>query len=70
MVEEPFQLIFIKIRNIVLVFLFSQASLAAVAGDILSAAGEAVDGQTAVVSTALAFRHAGGKLQLVDLFDT
>ena len=47
----------------VIVFLLSNAALAAVAGNILTAAGKFVNGKATVVGTALAFSHAGFKLQ-------
>ena len=39
----------------ILVFLFSDTALAAVSADVLTAAGEFVDGQTAAVRTAFLF---------------
>ena len=41
----------------VFVAFFANAALAAVAADKLASAGEAVDGQTALVCTAFAFCH-------------
>ena len=52
-----------------LFFFFSDTTLAAVAGDIAAAAGEFIDGQTAVVRTAVALGHGGGELQVVDFVD-
>ena len=45
-----------------LLLFFSETALTAVAADELTSAGEAVDGQTAVVGTALAFCHGGRKV--------
>ena len=49
------------------IFLTSDTSFTTVAGDILTAAGEAVDGQTAAVGTTAAFGHAGLEFQVADL---
>ena len=51
------------------ILLLADAPLTAVAADILAAAGKTVDGQTAVIGTALAVGHPGGILQGVDLFN-
>ena len=51
----------------VIVFLLSNAALAAVAGNILTAAGKFVNGKATVVGTALAFSHAGFKLQIYNV---
>ena len=64
-------LIFIveKVRDMILVLFFSKSALTAVSTDIFAAAGEFVDGQTAVVGTSAAVRHGGGVLQAVDLIN-
>ena len=64
-------LIFIveKVRDMILVLFFSKSTLTAVSTDIFTAAGEFVDGQTAVVGTSAAVRHGGGVLQAVDLIN-
>ena len=49
------------------ILLTTDTAFATVAGDELTAAGEFVDGQTAVVGTALTFCHAGLELQVADL---
>ena len=49
------------------ILLTADTTFTAVAGDELTAAGEFVDGQTAVVGTTLTFRHAGLQLQIADL---
>ena len=67
--EDPLVLVFIKVRDIVLVAFLADTALAAVAGDELAAAGKAVDGKTAVVGTALALGHGCRKFQIVDLVD-
>ena len=59
----------VHVRNMVCVFLLSDSSLAAVSADVLAAAGEAVDGQAAVVRAALAVGALCGVLQCVDLVD-
>ena len=63
------QLIFIKVWNIIFVFLFADTTFAAVSGNILSAAGKLVDRQSAVVCTALTFCHTCGKGKGIDLVD-
>ena len=67
--EDPLVFIFKQIRDMIFVLLFSDAALAAVAADILPAAAETVDGQTAAVGTALAVGHTGGIFQRIDLVD-
>ena len=67
--EDPLVLVFVQVRDMILVALLADAALAAVAGDELAAAGEAVDGQAAVVGAALALSHGGGEFQAVDLVD-
>ena len=64
-------LIFIveKVRDMILVLFFSKSTLTAVSTDIFTAAGEFVDGQTAVVGTSAAVCHGGGVLEAVDLID-
>lgn len=66
-IKDPFELIVKKIGNPVCVFLLSNAALAAVAGNILTAAGKFVNGKATVVGTALAFSHAGFKLQIYNV---
>ena len=51
------------------IFLFSETPFTAVSGNELSAAGKAVDGQTAVVGTAFALSHGRCKFQGIDLFN-
>ena len=53
----------------ILVALFSDTALTAVAADKLTSAGEAVDGQTALIGAALAFGHGGRKGQRIDAVD-
>ena len=67
--EDPFVFVFEQVRNMIFVFLFSDTALAAVSADVLTAAGEFVDGQTAAVRTAFAVCHRGRVFQLIDLFD-
>ena len=67
--EEPFVFVFEQVRNMIFVLLFSDTALAAVSADVLTAAGEFVDGQTAAVRTSLAVCHRGRIFQLVDLFN-
>ena len=67
--EEEFILIFKKVRDLFFILFLAQTALAAVSADELTAAGEAIDGQTAVVSAAFTFCHRGGELKLVDLLD-
>ena len=67
--EDPFVFVFEQVRNMIFVFLFSDTAFAAVSADVLAAAGEFVDGQTAAVRTSLAVCHRGRIFQLVDLFD-
>ena len=65
--KQPFQLVFKQIGHLTWILRLSKSPLAAVAGDILTAAGEPVNGQTAVVGAALALCHAGFKFQGIDL---
>ncbi len=67
--EEQFVFEIIEVWNVFLILFLADAPLAAVSADKLTAAGEAVDGQAALVGTALALGHGGGKLQAVDLID-
>ena len=67
--EEEFILIFKKVRDLFFILFLAQTALTAVSTDELTAAGEAVDGQTAVVGAAFTFCHRGGELKLVDLLD-
>ena len=67
--EDPFVFVFEQVRNMIFVFLFSDTALAAVSADVLTAAGEFVDGQTAAVRTSLTVCHRGRIFQLVDLFN-
>ena len=68
-VKQKLVLIFKQIRNLFFVTFFSDTTLAAVSGHKLTAAGEAVDRQTALVGTALTFCHIGSKLKAVDLIN-
>ena len=61
--------IFEQVRHMVLILLFANATFAPVARDILTASGELIDGQTAVVGTAFAVGHSGFIFQSVDLFN-
>ena len=65
--KQPFIFVLVKIGYVIFVFLFADSPLAAVAADKLAAAGEFVDGQTAVVGTSSAVGHGGGIFQGVDL---
>ncbi len=65
--EVTFQLIVEEVGRAVLFFGLAKPPLAAVAGNVLTAAGKFVDGQPAVVGAALTFGHAGLKLQICDL---
>ena len=67
--KQPFIFVLVKIGYVIFVFLFADSPLAAVAADKLAAAGEFVDGQTAVVGTSAAVGHGGGIFQGVDLVD-
>ena len=49
------------------ILLTTDTAFATIAGDELTAAGELIDGQTAIVGTALTFCHTGLKLQVADL---
>ena len=49
------------------ILLSTNTAFATVAGDELTATGELVDGQTAVVGTTLTFCHTGLELQVADL---
>ena len=49
------------------ILLTTDTAFATIAGDELTAAGELIDGQTAVVGTTLTFRHAGLELEIADL---
>ena len=65
--EQTLVLIFIKVRDMILVLLFADTALAAVSAYKLAAACEFVDGKTAVVGTSVAVGHGGGVFQLIDL---
>ena len=67
--EDQFVLKIVKVGQVVRIALLSDAALAAVAADELAAAGEAVDGKTAVVGTALALGVVSRVLQGIDLLD-
>ena len=67
--EEELVFKFKQVRHVILVALFSDAALTAVAADKLTSAGEAVDGQTALIGAALAFGHGGRKGQRFDAVD-
>ena len=58
-----------QIWNFLLVFLFAKALLTPVSADELAAAGEFVDGQTAVIGAAFAVCHGSRKFQCIDLLD-
>ena len=49
------------------ILLTTDTAFATIAGDELTAAGELIDGQTAVVGTTLTFCHTGLELQVADL---
>ena len=61
--EEAFIFISEQVRSRIFLLLFTKSALAAVAGDVAASAGEFVDGQTAVVGTAVAFGHGSGIFQ-------
>ena len=65
--EQPFIFPGKQIWSRILFFLPAKAPLTAVAGDITSAPGEFIDGQTAVVGTSAAFGHGSGKRQFLHL---
>ena len=65
--KQSFVFIFIKIRNVIFVLFFTDASFAAVSADKLTSAGEFVDRQTAVVGTSAAVRHRCCIFQFIDL---
>ena len=67
--EQPFQLVFKQVRHLAGILRFSQSPFAAVAGDVLAAAGKPVDGEPAVIGAAPALCHAGLKFQGIDLID-
>ena len=67
--EKKFVFIFEKVRDFFFVFFFSESALTTVSADELTSSGETVDGQAAVVGTALAFCHGGRELELIDLFN-
>ena len=67
--KDPLIFIVKKVRDMILVLLFSKAAFAAVSADVFTSAGEFVDGQTAVVGTSAAVCHGGSVLQAVDLID-
>ena len=65
--ENTFIFIFVKVRNMIFVLFFADTTFTAVTADILAAAGELVDGQTAVVGTSTAVGHGGCVFQFIDL---
>ncbi len=68
-IEIAVQLVLEQIWDIVLVFLLSDAALAAVARHILPAAGKFVDGQKTAVCAAFAASHCGFEAQFGNLSD-
>ena len=64
--EQAFLLIFIQIGHVMGIFLAADASLTAVAGDVLTAARKFIDGKPAAVGAAAAFCHTGLVLQGAD----
>ncbi len=68
-VKQKFVFIFEKVRDFFFISLFSDTTLTAVSGHKLTTPGKTVDGQAAVVGTALAFCHGGRELELIDLFN-
>ncbi|GFI12352.1 hypothetical protein IMSAGC007_04835 [Lachnospiraceae bacterium] len=67
--KEPLVFVLAEIRDFLLVPGLSNPPFTAVAGNKLTSAGKTVDGQAAVVGTALAFGHGSGEFQPLDLFD-
>ena len=68
-IEIAVKLEIVQVRNIILVFLFADTALAAVARNKLPSARKFVDGQAAVVCAGFAARHARFKAKSADLFD-
>ena len=67
--EDFFVFVIKQVRDIFFILLLSDTTFATVTADILAAAGETVDGQTAAVGTSLTVCHAGRVFQIVDLVD-
>ena len=67
--EDFFVFVIKQVRDIFFIFLLSDTTFTAVTADILAAAGETVDGQTAAVGTSFTVCHAGRVFQIVDLVD-
>ena len=67
--EDLFVFVIKQVRYIFFIFLLSDTAFATITADILTAAGETVDGQTAAVGTSLTVCHAGGVFQIIDLVD-
>ena len=65
--KQSFVFIFIKIRNMIFVLFFTDASFTAVSADKLTSAGEFVDCQTAVVCTSATICHRCCIFQFIDL---
>ena len=68
--EEAFIFISEQVRSRIFLLLFTKSAFAAVAGDVAASAGKFIDGQTAVVSTAVAFSHGSGIFQCLHLLFT
>ena len=65
--EQTLVFIFVKVRNVILVLLFTDTALAAVSAYKLASSCEFVDGETAAVGTSVAVSHGGCVFQLIDL---
>ncbi|MEI3411986.1 MAG: hypothetical protein V8Q57_01225 [Blautia sp.] len=57
--EEVVIFVFIKVRDMFLIFFFSDTAFTPVTAYKLAAAGEAVDGKPAIVGTAVTVGHSG-----------
>ena len=66
--EQQFILKFKQVRNLVFIPFLTDSALTAVSAYELTAAGETVDRQAALVRTAFAFRHRSRILQRIDAF--
>ena len=67
--ENSFIFVFIKIRNMIFVLFLANTAFAAVTAYILTASGEFVDSQTAVIGTSTTVCHRSCIFQLVDLIN-
>ena len=67
--KDPLVLVVIEVWQMVLVLLLADTALAAVAGDVLPAAGEMVDRQAARIGASVAVGHGCGILEFIDFFN-